>query len=164
MNLVVGVARNGVIGQGLKIPWRYPVDLRWFKALTMGGTLVMGRKTFESLPKRGLPGRDYIVVSTTGQGLPNQVPTLEDAEYLARSRWPTKTCWVIGGAQLYVAAKKAGLVESLYVTEIPETPPIDSETVLLPLDFFQGYNLVESFSDDADFRLTHKVYTCRSSS
>jgi dihydrofolate reductase len=62
ITLVVARASNGVIGRDGKLPWRLPADLRRFKALTMGSAMVMGRKTFESLPGL-LPGRRHIVLT-----------------------------------------------------------------------------------------------------
>jgi len=62
ITLVVARAQNGVIGRGGKLPWHIPADLRRFKALTLGSVMVMGRKTFDSLPGL-LPGRRHIVVT-----------------------------------------------------------------------------------------------------
>lgn len=62
ITLVVARAQNGVIGRGGTLPWHLPADLKRFKALTMGSAMVMGRKTFESLPKL-LPGRRHIVLT-----------------------------------------------------------------------------------------------------
>src|SRR6267154_1622165 len=61
--LVVAVAKNGVIGNKGALPWRIPQDLQRFKALTLGKPLIMGRKTWDSLPKKPLPGRSNIVVT-----------------------------------------------------------------------------------------------------
>ena len=57
MKAIAAVSQNGVIGRQGDLPWRLPEDLKWFKKLTMGGILLMGRKTWESLPG-GLPGRE----------------------------------------------------------------------------------------------------------
>ena len=62
VTLVVARAQNGVIGRGGKLPWHIPADLKRFKALTMGSVMVMGRKTFESLPGL-LPGRRHVVLT-----------------------------------------------------------------------------------------------------
>jgi len=62
ITLVVARAQNGVIGRGGKLPWHIPADLKRFKALTMGSVMIMGRKTFESLPGL-LPGRRHIVLT-----------------------------------------------------------------------------------------------------
>lgn len=65
LSLVVAVAQNGVIGQGGGLPWHLPGDLRHFRRITMGKPLIMGRKTWDSLPRKPLPGRANIVL--TGQ-------------------------------------------------------------------------------------------------
>src|SRR5438128_246271 len=62
ITIVIARARNGVIGRAGKLPWHIPADLKRFKALTMGTAMVMGRKTFESLPGL-LPGRHHIVLT-----------------------------------------------------------------------------------------------------
>src|SRR5689334_3695495 len=61
--LVLARARDGTIGHQGKIPWRIPADMRHFKAITMGKPCIMGRKTWESLPKKPLPGRTNILVT-----------------------------------------------------------------------------------------------------
>ena len=63
MNLIVAIDRKGAIGKGGDLLFHISADLRRFKALTMGNTIVMGRRTFESLPKGALPGRQNIVVT-----------------------------------------------------------------------------------------------------
>ncbi|MEE4248760.1 MAG: dihydrofolate reductase, partial [Kangiellaceae bacterium] len=62
---VVAVAKNGVIGRDGDLPWRIPSDLKRFKAVTLGKPVVMGRKTWDSLPRKPLPGRPNFVVSRT---------------------------------------------------------------------------------------------------
>src|SRR5436190_5277929 len=66
ITLVVARAQNGVIGRDGKLPWHLPADLKRFKALTMGSVMVMGRKTFESLPGL-LPGRRHVVLTRDRQ-------------------------------------------------------------------------------------------------
>ena len=63
VTLILAAAENGVIGRDGAIPWHISDDLKRFKTLTMGKTIVMGRKTWDSLPKKPLPGRRNIVVS-----------------------------------------------------------------------------------------------------
>ena len=60
---VVAVSKNGIIGRDGGLPWKLSSDMRFFKTITMGKPLIMGRKTWESLPKQPLPGRDNIVIS-----------------------------------------------------------------------------------------------------
>jgi dihydrofolate reductase len=107
--LVVAAARNGVIGKGGAIPWRLPEDMKRFKALTLGRTVVMGRKTWDSLPakNRPLPGRRNLVVTRdmAWQGEGAERATLETA--LAGG-----DVFVIGGAEIYRAVLPlAGRIE-----------------------------------------------------
>ena len=66
ISLVVACARNRAIGRGNTIPWHAPEDLKFFMRETMGGAVIMGRKTWESLPVRPLKGRMNIVVTSQG--------------------------------------------------------------------------------------------------
>jgi dihydrofolate reductase len=113
--LIVAVARNGVIGAANGLPWRLPDDLRRFRALTTGHAVIMGRKTWESLP-RPLPGRQNIVVtrqSGYAAAGAETAASLDDA--MARARMPAPA-FCIGGGELYaVALRQADVV---YVTEI----------------------------------------------
>ena len=99
ITLVVARARNGVIGRDGQLPWHLPADLKRFKALTMGSVMVMGRKTFESLPGL-LPGRRHIVLtrdpSWQAEGA-ERAQSVEDALRLADGA-PVS---VIGGADVF---------------------------------------------------------------
>jgi dihydrofolate reductase len=100
MELVVAVSENDVIGRGNQLPWRLPADLRHFKLLTMGRSILMGRKTYESIGK-ALPGRTNIVLSRSPGFSPKDcsvVSTLEDARSAAATQSPLM---VIGGAEIY---------------------------------------------------------------
>lgn len=116
--LVAAVARNGVIGRDGAIPWRLPEDLARFKALTTGHAVVMGRKTWESLPDRlrPLPGRRNVVVTRTpgwAAGGAERAASVEDALRLLADE---PAVYVIGGAELYAAALP--LADELALTEI----------------------------------------------
>ncbi len=119
--LVVAVARGGAIGAGGTLPWRISDDLKWFKKVTTGKPIIMGRKTFASIGK-ALPGRDNIVVTrspgfkapgafTTGS-LPEAI-TL--ARGCARGRGVDEIC-VIGGADIY--AQTLPLATRIYLTRV----------------------------------------------
>jgi dihydrofolate reductase len=113
--LIAAVARNGVIGAANALPWRLPDDLRHFRALTTGHAVIMGRKTWESLP-RPLPGRQNIVVTrqsgyaAAGAGT---ALSLDDAMAHVHMSAPA---FCIGGGELYAAALPKADV--LYITEI----------------------------------------------
>jgi dihydrofolate reductase len=101
---IAAVARNGVIGADGDIPWRIPADWRRFKALTTGHTLVMGRKTYDSIG-RPLPGRTTVVVTRDrmwrGDGV-LAAPSVDEALAQASAR-ETETVWVAGGGEVYAA-------------------------------------------------------------
>lgn len=97
ITLIVARADNGVIGRDGKLPWHIPDDLKRFKRLTMGRPMIMGRKTFESLPGL-LPGRRHIVLTQSGwraQGA-ETVANAGDALALAGN-----DAFVIGGAEIF---------------------------------------------------------------
>jgi dihydrofolate reductase len=102
---IVALAENRVIGAGGKIPWRLPEDMKFFREQTTGHTVLMGRKTWDSLG-RPLPNRRNMVLSRTlspGENtLPGAivVPDLETVEKLP----PTGDIWIIGGAEIYALA------------------------------------------------------------
>ncbi|HEY4234096.1 MAG TPA: dihydrofolate reductase [Lacipirellulaceae bacterium] len=117
ISILVAVAENGVIGRGGKLPWHLGDDLKRFKQLTMGHTIVMGRKTWESIG-RPLPGRRNVVVSRQA-GLPADgaevVSDLDTALRIAEAAGDDET-FVIGGAEIYrLAISRA---DRLYVTRV----------------------------------------------
>ncbi len=104
LTIVVAAASNGVIGRGGELPWHLPSDLKRFKELTIGHAVIMGRRTYESLPAkvRPLPGRLNVVVSASGNvGGDGAVvaSSLEEAVSVAGN-----DAFVIGGAQIYQQA------------------------------------------------------------
>jgi dihydrofolate reductase len=139
LSLVAAVARGGVIGRDSGIPWRLPEDMQRFRAITMGHPVVMGRRTWESLPEqfRPLPGRDNVVVTRnpdwSAQGA-DRAGSMEDALRLLADE---PQVFVIGGGEIYAAALP--LADELVLTEIdaeiegdtffPEWDPQDFEEV-----------------------------------
>lgn len=120
--LIVARARNGVIGKDNDLPWRLSDDLKHFKATTQGCPIIMGRKTWESLPRRPLPGRDNIVLSRDGQySAPSArvftsiSAAIETARALARVAGKSEV-FVTGGSAVYAAALP--FADRLYITEV----------------------------------------------
>jgi len=140
--LIVARATYGVIGRNNQLPWSLPADLKFFKTVTMGKPLVMGRRTWESLG-RVLPGRLHVVVS--GSPRPNELPeevlwvsTLNDALGLAEEHARQKggnEIMVIGGAQLFSAALPQA--RRIYLTSVNADVEGD---VVLPLEL-KGWTL-----------------------
>jgi dihydrofolate reductase len=129
-------ARNGVIGRGGRLPWRLKSDLAIFRAVTMGKPVIMGRKTWESLPKKPLVGRLNIVLSRDGSFEPHGAVVCEDfseavsiAKEQAEEDGAGEIC-VIGGASLFeLALQKA---RRLYLTEVDAE--VEGDVTLSPID------------------------------
>lgn len=121
--IIAAIARNGAIGVDGDMVYHLRDDLRRFKQLTMGAPLVMGRRTFESLPSGALPGRRNIVVTRNSAFTAPGVETassLEEALSMAASASPEKI-FILGGAQIYSAAMP--LASTLELTLVDDTPP-----------------------------------------
>jgi dihydrofolate reductase len=117
--MIAAVAKNRAIGYQNKLIYWLPNDLKRFKALTTGHTIVMGRKTFESLPKGALPNRRNVVLSRTTKELTgcDVYPSLEKA---LKSCKPDEDIYIIGGARVYEQALP--LADRLCLTEVDDTP------------------------------------------
>lgn len=118
LHLIYARAANGVIGKDNQLPWHLPEDLAHFKRTTLGCPVIMGRKTWDSLPPkfRPLPGRPNIVV-TRDPGFVAAGASVAHSLEAARDLCPAGgTAWVIGGAQVY--AQALPLASEVVVTEI----------------------------------------------
>lgn len=103
ISLVVAVSDGGVIGKGGTLPWHIPEDLKHFKEKTLGKVVVMGRKTWESIPEsfRPLPGRDNVVVSRNADySVPNSVKVYTSLD-AAITAYKHRAIAIIGGGQIY---------------------------------------------------------------
>ena len=123
MKAIVAMTRNRVIGLNNKIPWRLPGEQGWFKEVTMGHPLLMGRKTFESIGKP-LPGRRNLVVTRTGNFA--GVELIRDLEAFDPAPYETdgKEIFVIGGAEIYLAL--LGRCDTIYATIVQKEYPGDA--------------------------------------
>ena len=128
--LVVARARNGVIGFKGDLPWRIRSDMAWFKANTLGKPVIMGRKTWDSLPLQPLPGRLNIVLSRDGSFEPKTAVPVENfneavemASEQAEEDGAKEVC-VIGGTALFELAMPRA--KRLYITEVEAEPEGDA--------------------------------------
>ena len=119
ISIIAAVAKNRAIGFENKLIYWLPNDLKRFKALTTGHTIIMGRNTYLSLPKGALPNRRNVVLSTTVKELPGceVFPTLEAA---LKSCKGDEDVYIIGGARVYEQAM--ALADRLCLTEVDDTP------------------------------------------
>lgn len=129
-------ARNGVIGRGGDLPWRLKADLVNFRRVTMSKPVIMGRKTWDSLPRKPLPGRTNIVLSRDGSFQPQGAIVCEDfseAVQIGREQADDdaadEVC-VIGGAALFALALPRA--QRMYLTEVEAE--VEGDVVLAPFD------------------------------
>jgi dihydrofolate reductase len=115
---VLAMSRNRVIGAKGTLPWRMPSDLKRFKALTMGKPVIMGRKTWESLPRKPLPGRPNIVITRQrGYAAPGAIVVATIQEALQRARvLAADEIAVIGGAEIF--DEMLPFADRIYLSEI----------------------------------------------
>ncbi len=128
LSLIVAMAKNRVIGHENKMPWHLPAELAYFKRVTTGHPIIMGRKTFESIG-RPLPHRRNIVVSRNINFRTDGVEVSTSLE-AALALCPDDNPFVIGGGTLY--AEALTLADTLYVTEIDAE--LTGDTFFPPLD------------------------------
>ncbi len=119
INIIAAVARNRAIGRNNKLIYWLPNDLKRFKALTTGHTIIMGRNTFESLPKGALPNRRNIVLSRIAVSFPGCDTYSSIDEALAHCT-PDEDIYIIGGASIYNQTMQ--IANRLCLTEVDDTP------------------------------------------
>jgi dihydrofolate reductase len=153
VSIIAAVAENGVIGRDKKLPWHLSADLRRFKQLTMGHTIIMGRRTWESIG-RALSGRRMIVVSRRHD---YQVPiegvllaaNLDDALDRAAAHGKEEA-FIIGGAELYQDALRRA--DRLYLTRVGAH--VAGDTYFPPVNWSE-WRLLESHEHAADDKNDH---------
>ena len=146
---IAAMSENRVIGAGGRIPWHLPEDFKWFKKMTTGQVIVMGRKTFESIGKP-LPNRTTIVLSRSQFSHPD----VETASDLSRidptdSAVAGRDIFICGGAQVY--AQALSLCSDLYLTLVKRV--VEGDACFPP--FEDQFELVEEILDCPDFKILH---------
>ena len=151
MKAIVAMARNRVIGLNGAMPWHLPEDFRWFKRATMGGALLMGRKTFDSIGK-ALPGRLTLVV-TRGQIVTESldVRTVNDLAGFRPEDHAPREVWVAGGAEIY--AQTLSRCAELYVSLVDAEP--EGDTFFPP--FEEDFEWAETVLRQPEFEVRRYV-------
>jgi dihydrofolate reductase len=161
LSLIVATAHHRVIGKNNELPWRLPQDLKYFKSVTLGKPVIMGRKTFDSIGKP-LPSRTNIVITRqTDWSFPGvQVAkSIQDAvdiaqQSVATMESPATEMMVIGGAEIYRQALP--LADRIYLTQIDLDVDGDAAFPELPAHQWQ---LVNEIPGDEDAPLKHRFLT-----
>ena len=150
--ILVAVSPEGIIGKDNTIPWHYSADLKRFKRLTTGNTIIMGRRTWESLPKKPLPNRRNIVITRS---------SIENIECFKSIDDALQTCegdvWFIGGAGIYQEAmQKADIID---MTLVPDN--VTGEKCIYFPEIDKSWKEGETKTLDEEPKLKHKTYTRR---
>ncbi len=124
MKAIAAVARNGVIGADGKIPWRLRGELEHFKETTMGGIVLMGRRTWEGLAVRPLPGRENAVLTSRPGEIRGAAVFSSLEEALRRYGDDPRQTWICGGAELYRAALP--LCSEIILSRVDASPEGDA--------------------------------------
>jgi len=137
LSIIVATARNRVIGKNNQLPWHLPQDLKYFRSVTMGKPVIMGRKTFESIGKP-LPNRTNIVITRNQHWMHEQVIVAQDLiDAVAKAKKvlnekdnPEMESMIIGGAEIYRSA--IAYVDRIYLTLIDRD--VDGDAYFPELD------------------------------
>lgn len=151
LTLIAAISLDGVIGHESEfsppIPWHLPEDLRHFRNTTMGGTVIMGRKTWEAIGKP-LEGRRNVVLTRSGGVVIEGAETITMLEDIGRDS-EYAHAFVIGGAETYAAAFRAGLVDRMIISHVHQTiDTFEGCLVYMPVIDWSQWKL----SKDADQR------------
>lgn len=146
ITIIAAVAKNRAIGYENKLLYWLPNDLKRFKALTTGHTIIMGRRTFESLPNGALPNRRNVVVSKGGQDFPgcDRFGSLEEA---LKHTSHDEEVFIIGGASVY--EQSMAIADRLCLTEIDDVP---KEADAFFPDYSKGWKVVKKEAHPKDER------------
>jgi dihydrofolate reductase len=146
---IAAMSLNRVIGAGNKIPWHLPEDFKWFKKMTTGQVIVMGRKTFESIGKP-LPNRTTIVLTRSATPIPG-VQIISDLSQLSPQHLVLdgRELFICGGAQLYQQALPS--CSDLYLTVVKREVQGDT---FFPA-FETQFELVEEVMNNPEFKILH---------
>ncbi|MBO4589970.1 MAG: dihydrofolate reductase [Bacteroidaceae bacterium] len=147
LSIIVAIAKNGAIGLNNSLIYHLPDDMKHFKALTTGHTVIMGRKTFESFPKGALPNRRNVVLSRSDISFPGAevFQTLSEALLSCAEE---EEVFIIGGASIYQQALP--LAEQLYLTVVDDIPK-EADTFFPEIDT-EDWKLTDSQEHEADER------------
>ena len=154
--LIVAVAHNRVIGKDNTLIWHLPNDLKFFKEKTTGHVIIMGRKTFESLPFL-LPNREHwVITKDKGFDAPEGVRIFHSTEAVAEAAKDLDAAYVIGGAQIYEAFLP--FVDVMHITEVDHTFEGDAFFPEFDASQFEIVETIEGTVDEKN-KYPHKFVT-----
>ena len=157
ISIIVAISEDNGIGFGNELLWRIPADMKRFKNLTLGNTVIMGKKTWESLPKRPLPGRTNIVITD------NPTDRFEGGVTVYSIEEALKLCkegsenFIIGGGSIY--RQFMPLADRLYITHIHKKAHADIYFPEIKSDVWEPVEIEEhTTNEDLDIPYTYIIY------
>ena len=158
ISIIAAIANNNAIGAGNRLLWHLPDDLKRFRLLTTGHTVIMGRKTFESLPRGALPNRTNTVITRNAQASFSGCETFDNLPDAIDKHRHEDELFIIGGAQIYELA--FGLAGKLYITCVHHT--FEEADVFFPEINAGDWEMTESHAFPADahhrYPYTYKIF------
>lgn len=160
INIIAAIGENNELGKNNNLIWNIPKDLKFFKEKTKNAVIVMGRNTFNSLP-RILPGREHIILSQTGnfnKELNEQVKVIKDKEELikiCKDITNTKEIFIIGGATVY--GMFIDIADRLYITHVEETDP-DADVFFPEIENGKWNKIILTKEEDNNIKFSHVQY------
>jgi dihydrofolate reductase len=145
---IAAMSLNRVIGSGNKIPWHLPEDFKWFKRMTTGHVIVMGRRTYESIGKP-LPNRATIVLTRSSAPIPGVQTAASIEALMADPALASREVFICGGAEIYRQALP--LCSDLYLTLVNRT--VEGDTFFPP--FEDQFQLADEVLANEQFRVLH---------
>lgn len=169
--IIVAINTQGVIAVDGQMPWKKPEDLKRFRRVTMGSTIIMGRKTWDSIGRRFLPGRRTLVLSRETQPDVMCASSMQEALEIAtdtgwangtweKVEWSDRSVWVVGGAEVYEQA--IPLADEIDLTLVMDSVVDLGRPNVIRLPSFvcgiPGFKVVETEINPTDITLTHCRY------
>lgn len=147
LSIIAAVAANNVIGRANDLPWHLAGDLKWFKALTLGHFMIMGRRTFDSVGGKPLPGRTTVVITRDPSyaAAPGVVVVTNVDDALAAAEQDDEP-FICGGAEIY--RQTMHRATRMYITQVHAEP--DGDTLFPEFDDVNEWKLVDREDFEAD--------------
>ena len=151
VSIIAAVAKNNVIGKDNNLIWHLPRDMKFFMETTLNHHIIMGRKNFESIPKKFSPLKNRVnIIVTRNKNLKldscKVVSSIEKGIAIAKENGENE-CFIIGGGEIYKLAIKNKLVNRMYITHIDKN--FEGDTFFPEIDY-SLWNITELFSNKAD--------------
>lgn len=161
--IIAAIGKNREIGEHNNLPWHLPKDMQFFKETTTGNSIVMGRKNWESIPEkfRPLPNRKNIVLTRDLNYNAKGAVLIHDWDELEQHLEKEKSCFIIGGAEIFKYALANNMVNTMYITHINAS--FEGATIFFPpidLSLWKSEEILKHKKDPNNpFDFTIKKYT-----